>query len=52
MKGNGTNQLVSSSRASWYLIQGPIVPVQKDPKNNTKTLAMATSCTGFKNAIK
>ena len=52
MKGNGTNQLVSSSRASWYLIQVLIFPVLKIPKEEHKTLTMADAYVSFKNAIK
>ena len=52
MKGKGKNQLVSSSRASWYPIRGLILPVLKTPKQEHKSLTMAycDSCTA--NAIK
>ena len=52
MKGKGTNQLVSSSRASWYPIRGLILPVLKTPKQEHKTLTMVDVHVSFKNAIK
>ena len=40
------------SRSSWYLIRGLILPVDKNPKTNMKTLAMAIVSTCAKTSIK
>ena len=52
MQNNGTNQLVETSRASWYPYLWPIVHVHKNPKNEARTLTMASCCTVNKNEIK
>ena len=39
-------------RSSWWIVLGLILPVDKNPKTNTKTLAMANAYIGIKNSIK
>ena len=45
-------QLVLMPRSSRFPVRSLILPVDKNPKRNTKTLAMANAYTGIKNSIK